>query len=511
MSIPLPYRLSTIIFLLLFALFGLKQNVYAQTCSVVAGCTTCSTTFSPTIPMGFSSTCNGTSCPTSGTAWTAATTTINNTLPNTRCISGTLSGITLANSFIGTLLICGTATFTTITTFGNNTNIINYGTMNISPTTVGANISVNMANGVKIYNYGTINITAPSTGNLTFNVSGNNSTLLYNDASGTINFINNGANTSNFRFNEDPIFVNNGKTVIGGTLRLDGDASKFRLGDHSYISVASSTRISEDNNVCSAPNACADMLFSGTVTGDDGEDLASNNNCCNTSVSPIIGIFYCGPTFLSEDGGTTDSGSALKRTSGCTPSYTPRCLNSALLPIELVYFHGTPNVSNHTVSLQWATALEVNNKLYEIERSSDGFDFVAFTRVAGAGTSDSEKKYEAIDKNPFMGISYYRLKQTDIDGTYTYSKIVAIDMGSRFNAVLYPNPATEEINIAFNTTVSEIHFQIINPLNKTIREEIAHPNGHSLKIDTSGLADGIYIIRLFTLEGVVARKFIVKH
>lgn len=502
MSIRLPYRLSTIIFLLVLALLGLKQNVYGQTCSVVAGCTTCSTTFSaPATVGGFTTTCNGTSCPASG--WT---TVANNTNLNSgsarRCISGTVTGVSISNGYQGTLLICGDVTFAAFSP-DDDLTIINRGIMRISS-------SVSTNDNVKIYNYGTMNITAPAAGNITFTLNGDNNTLLYNDASGTINFINNGANTSNFRFNEDPIFVNNGKTVIGGTLRLDGDASKFRLGDHSYISVASSTRISEDNNVCSAPNACADILFSGaTVSG--GDRLTPTTNCCNASsltLAPTAGIFYCGPTF---SGSGTDDGTAEKRPSGCTPSYTPRCASSVLLPIELIYFQGTPNVSNHTVSLQWATALEVNNKLYEIERSSDGFDFVAFTRVAGAGTSNSEKRYEAIDKNPFMGISYYRLKQTDIDGTYTYSKIVAIDMGSRFNAVLYPNPATEEINIAFNTTVSEVHFQILNPLNMAVREEIAHPNGHSLKIDINGLTDGIYIIRLFTLEGVVARKFIVKH
>lgn len=97
------------------------------------------------------------------------------------------------------------------------------------------------------------------------------------------------------------------------------------------------------------------------------------------------------------------------------------------LPIELLYFHARPD--NNEVRLEWSTASETDNDFFTLERGLDGLEFQAIGTVNGAGNSNSQLDYTHFDERPFSGISYYRLKQTDYDGTFTYSDVKAVDMG----------------------------------------------------------------------------------
>ena len=81
------------------------------------------------------------------------------------------------------------------------------------------------------------------------------------------------------------------------------------------------------------------------------------------------------------------------------------------LPIELLSFRATPDASQ--VDLDWSTATETNNDYFTIERSTNGVDWSEIVRQPGSGTTTSQVNYHAIDPNPFVGTSYYRLKQTD--------------------------------------------------------------------------------------------------
>lgn len=115
------------------------------------------------------------------------------------------------------------------------------------------------------------------------------------------------------------------------------------------------------------------------------------------------------------------------------------------LPIELVSFKA--EMINYVVHLTWSTATEVNNHFFTIEKSQDGKLFEFVTRLEGAGNSSIVKDYSAKDTAPMEGVSYYRLKQTDFDGTFTYSHLVSITNNANFNTaddpafVVFPNPS----------------------------------------------------------------------
>jgi Secretion system C-terminal sorting domain len=111
------------------------------------------------------------------------------------------------------------------------------------------------------------------------------------------------------------------------------------------------------------------------------------------------------------------------------------------LPIELLFFTATYNEQSRMADLYWATASEIDNDYFTIERSADAINWNELFEVDGAGSSPSRIDYSDVDENPLMGDSFYRLKQTDYNGEYTYSPIVRINQSSNSSIVLYPNPS----------------------------------------------------------------------
>lgn len=113
----------------------------------------------------------------------------------------------------------------------------------------------------------------------------------------------------------------------------------------------------------------------------------------------------------------------------------------ALLPVELIFFDVTTH-SDHTSKLQWQTAVEINNQGFDIERKYDTTLWYTLATIL----PENDGKYIFIDHNPFQGINYYRLKQVDFDGTYTYSPIKSVYV-EKTNMEIYPNPVRSNIFI----------------------------------------------------------------
>lgn len=100
------------------------------------------------------------------------------------------------------------------------------------------------------------------------------------------------------------------------------------------------------------------------------------------------------------------------------------------LPIHLLSFTGEK--VRDDVRLRWSTATEENNDYFTILRSKDGVNFEEVTRVPGSGTSESVREYEEYDRHPYAGLNYYRLLQTDYDGTTSSSETIVVVMDSGF-------------------------------------------------------------------------------
>jgi len=115
------------------------------------------------------------------------------------------------------------------------------------------------------------------------------------------------------------------------------------------------------------------------------------------------------------------------------------------LPVELIEFSG--KAVNKTTALKWTSEAEVNLNVYELQKSRDGINFSAIAIAFAKG--NQRNNYEYTDMHPFDGTNFYRLKMIDIDGTYTYSKVVIINFGDikASYVTVAPNPVKTNINL----------------------------------------------------------------
>ncbi|GGN13120.1 hypothetical protein GCM10010967_56560 [Dyadobacter beijingensis] len=118
------------------------------------------------------------------------------------------------------------------------------------------------------------------------------------------------------------------------------------------------------------------------------------------------------------------------------------------MPVTLAGFQAGREGS--AVLLNWVTASERHNQQFEIERSGNGKSWSRLGLVLAAspnGNSDTRLTYHFLDAQPLNGLNYYRLKQIDLDGTYAYSQIRAVQMDGAVALKVYPNPAASEIRL----------------------------------------------------------------
>lgn len=203
------------------------------------------------------------------------------------------------------------------------------------------------------------------------------------------------------------------------------------------------------------------------------------------------------------NGGTTGSSSAGSLiTSGPVTNFSPFNFGSATalnpLPISLKSFHCSLLDKNH-VDLIWITSSEHNTDFFSIESSSDGINFKQEGRVNAAGESQRELKYNYTDtREESVGI-YYRLKQVNLDKTFTYSPLCYIGENSDPAIKVYPNPATDQLNVEYNPllgTPQNLKFK--NTLGTDVPCTISAYDGKMI-LNTSELKAGIYFLE-FVLQ-----------
>jgi hypothetical protein len=208
----------------------------------------------------------------------------------------------------------------------------------------------------------------------------------------------------------------------------------------------------------------------------DWSSYALTGDPCQVSPSfyEVVGAGYSGFSDFSIGGGATP------------------------LPVELVEF--TAANSGAQVLVQWVTESEFNSDFYTIERSADGWNFSSLLKVQGAGTTTERRTYARYDEQPLTVISYYRLRQTDFDGSETLSKVVAVERQPGISAgVVWPNPASD---MAYWSDLAlqqgSYRLEITDVLGRVaLRQEMNLLDGpQTIILDLSGLAQGSYWVRL---------------
>jgi hypothetical protein len=152
------------------------------------------------------------------------------------------------------------------------------------------------------------------------------------------------------------------------------------------------------------------------------------------------------------------------------------------------------------VTLKWVTASEINNDYFTIERSKDAVYFEQVLLLDGAGNSANQRYYSVIDDLPFNGTTYYRLKQTDFNGDFSYSKVVSVNntaIQEKWNVSLVPNPSSGYVSFRFeDEPVFPSRLQVVSLSGQLLREiEIS---ATSLNVDLSALPKGTYLCYFYS-------------
>ena len=157
-----------------------------------------------------------------------------------------------------------------------------------------------------------------------------------------------------------------------------------------------------------------------------------------------------------------------------------------VLPVELLYFEAEIKPDGMLV-VSWATAVEINNDFFTVEMSLNGKDWKGLGEIKGAGNSDVELTYEWKDDSlKANGTTYFRLKQTDFDGSFSYSDIASVEFSwkaqAEYEVSVFPNPATEYIMIEGITADSSPEILLVNMQGQRIQVPVTD-EGFNTRVD----------------------------
>ncbi|GAB4407478.1 MAG: hypothetical protein OHK0039_10010 [Bacteroidia bacterium] len=187
--------------------------------------------------------------------------------------------------------------------------------------------------------------------------------------------------------------------------------------------------------------------------------------------------------------------------------------NSAFtFPVELVSFDAMPEPLQTRVALRWATASEMNNSHFTVERSIDGLLYEPVQEVLSQGNSNETRHYEAYDLRPETGKTFYRLKQTDFDGSTTISDRVEVWYDERANGFVraFPVPAQRgtDLTLTFDLPVStSAHVQLMAADGRVMWQQpslVLHAGENELRLATHMLKPGVYMVMVKGNEGLEA-------
>ncbi|WP_207424231.1 DUF2341 domain-containing protein [Desertivirga brevis] len=183
----------------------------------------------------------------------------------------------------------------------------------------------------------------------------------------------------------------------------------------------------------------------------------------------------------------------------------------SVLPLQKGSF--VAKKQNNEVKLSWTTLSENGSKEFLIEKSLNGLEFTELNRVKASGTSSVKRTYSLSDQNPAEGINYYRLTLLNENDESAYTSLAFINYSLKNNAKvsLYPNPASNVLNVVIDKAYSVKHWSIVSPEGKIIRQKQVD-NNHMLPLNVADLKPGVYILDLRgEVSEIIARLKFIKN
>ncbi|GAA4303030.1 hypothetical protein GCM10023183_15260 [Nibribacter koreensis] len=182
-----------------------------------------------------------------------------------------------------------------------------------------------------------------------------------------------------------------------------------------------------------------------------------------------------------------------------------------VLPVTWLSVTGKRHRDSNVI--EWATATEINNDRFEIEYSLDGKTFKQAGTIKGAGNSSMVQKYIFTHAYPSPRLTYYRIKQIDVDGAFELSKVITVKANNATQSgqlTAYPNPTSDVLQVAGLVPNSSSQIDIFTLTGQKIYSTSTNPDGTSSKIQVKHLPSGTYVLQL-SQEGITQRLRFIKQ
>lgn len=243
------------------------------------------------------------------------------------------------------------------------------------------------------------------------------------------------------------------------------------------------------------------LLNSGAITGTNNGLTTTSWPTSDTYVSYGGPADQWGRVWSVAEINTTGFGAAISasRVNGNleVDHFRITVYSTSTLPIELIEF--TAEQAGNTVHTKWVTATEQNNDYFVVERTVDGITFETIGTVDGSGNSSFANSYELTDPHPLEGVSYYRLKQVDYNGVYSYSPFSSVTFTRPTQTTIYPNPSRDGVFTFLQDQAIENEVAVFSADLKLVKKITIAP-GEKAIISIADQADGIYFL-IYTENG----------
>jgi hypothetical protein len=301
-------------------------------------------------------------------------------------------------------------------------------------------------------------------------------------------------------------------TLTTSTIDLYGNSSMTSNGGAgTTIDLMSSSRIVIGNG----------SLTSSSIFTVSGPTLNIYDNS-SVAVANQNNVYYNWSSYNYQKNDNANANSAKSYgTSGlgmnCGAGYAHNCTNPSLygpatvasgvtstvtLPVILDGFVGLLN-SNHTVTLNWNTQMEINFSHFTIERSADGANWEDIGTMQAVGNSAVQTDYSYTDEQPLTGMNYYRLVLVNMDNSYTYSQVVVMESAPIARISFFPNPAHDYVNVALGGTTGSQVTILLSSISGRLMQEKAATTGSGVVVSfpIQNVAAGMYILTVVNADG----------
>lgn len=277
------------------------------------------------------------------------------------------------------------------------------------------------------------------------------------------------------------------------------------------INIQSGHTITISSNVDFRSGSATTVNVSGTLnffSGGSKLRMSSGSTVVLISGSSLTSTGGGGASQQIEINGTTVWSNTMGNFTG------PRTI-SEMSPLPVVWLNiSADRVPMNSVIVNWSTSSEMSNSHFEVERSTNGVNFIFLSKISGKGTTNTITEYSWVDQTAPQGMLYYRLKQVDYNADFEYSNIMVvtpiIETVEGIEVSVFPNPVTEELNIDFSAEApQQMDITFVDLFGNEVKKIVIEKGRQSVRLDVKGLKKGYYFLIIGTSDLQKSQRILV--